>query len=130
MNRFGQEQMKRQKLTPLGWEVAADYFREWAKKFGTSELRVPAVVQLQTDDDAVAPALTSFADLMECLDIVAEKSQMPQGTSRLESSQYKPWPVKPQFNVSIPGLEPGAEANSSPLLHVKPVEPVSFYPRI
>jgi len=44
MERFRQKQMKLDELTHPGWEDAADYFRERDKKYGTTELRVPAVV--------------------------------------------------------------------------------------
>jgi len=62
--RFRQKQMKLDELTQPGWKDAADYLRETDKKYGTSELRVPAVVQPQTDDDTVAPAPTKFRELM------------------------------------------------------------------
>jgi hypothetical protein len=48
--------MKLDELIQPGWEDAADYFREQDKEFGTAELRIPVVVQLQTDDDASASA--------------------------------------------------------------------------
>jgi len=44
MESFRQTQMKLDELTQPGWEDAADYFREQDNKYGTSELRVPAVV--------------------------------------------------------------------------------------
>jgi len=81
IERFRQKQMKLHKLTQLGWENAADYLREKDKKYGSSELMVPAVVQPQTDDDASAPAPTTFGERMECLEIVPGISPMPQGTS-------------------------------------------------
>jgi hypothetical protein len=68
-------------LTQPGWEDAADYFREQDKKYGTCELRVLAVVQPQTNDDAPAPSPTTIAELMEYLDMVPGISQMLQGTS-------------------------------------------------
>jgi len=52
MERFPQKQMKLHELTEPGWEDAADYFRERDMKYGTTELRVPGVVQPQTMDDA------------------------------------------------------------------------------
>jgi len=81
MERFRQKQMKLDKLTQLGWEDTAVYFCERDKKYGTSELRVPAVVQPQRDDDAASPAPATFGELIECLDIVPGISQMPQGTT-------------------------------------------------
>jgi len=81
MKRFRQKQMKLDKLAQLGWEDEADYFCERDKKYGTPELMVPAVVQLQTDDNASAPAPTTFGEHMEFLQIVPEILPMPQGTS-------------------------------------------------
>jgi len=80
MESFRQKQMKLDELTQPGWEDAADYFRERDKKYGTAELRVPVVVQPQTDDGASAPPPTTFGELMERLDNVLGISQMPQGT--------------------------------------------------
>jgi len=56
--------MKLDQLTQLGWEDAADYIREREKKYGTSELRVPAVLKPQPDQDVAVPAPTSFGELM------------------------------------------------------------------
>jgi len=123
---FRQKQMKLDELTQAGWEDAADYFCERDKKYGTSELRVPAVVQPQTNDDAPAPLSTTFGELMESLDIVPGISQRPQGTSRPGSCHIRLGWVKPQSKSSIPSGEP----DSSTLLKAKPVEPVSFYPCI
>jgi len=128
MESFRQKQMKLDELTQPGWEDAADYFRERDKKYGTAELRVPVVVQPQTDDDPSAPPPTTFGELMERLDIVPGISQMPQGTSRPGSSHIRLGSVKPQSNTTISGLEPAAEPDTLPLLKAKPVEPVSFYP--
>ena len=97
---------------------------------GTSELRVQAVVQPPTYDDANAPAPITFGELMECLDIVPGLSHIPQGTTRPGSSHIRLSAVKPQWNTGIPSLQPAMEADSSPLLKGKPVEPVRFYPCI
>jgi hypothetical protein len=69
MERFRPKQIKINELAQPGWEDAADYICERGKRYGTSELRVPAVVQLQTDDDIAVPAATTFGELMECPDI-------------------------------------------------------------
>jgi len=130
MERFRQQQMKVDELTQPGWEDAADYFRDQDNKYGATELRVPAVVQPQTIDDAPAPPPATFGELMESLDIVAGISQRPQGTSRPGSSHIRLGSVKPQSQSSIPSGEPAAEPDSSTLLKAKPVEPVSFYPCI
>jgi len=130
MTSIRQKQIKLDELTQAGWEDAADYFRERDKKYDTSEMRVPAVVQQQTNDDAPAPPPTTFGELMEMLDIVPGISQRPQGTSRPGSSHIRLGSAKPQSKSSIPSGEPAAEPDSSTLLNAKPVEPVSFYPCI
>jgi hypothetical protein len=127
---FRLQQVKLDELTQPGWEDAADYFCEQDKKYGTAELRVPVVIQPQTDDDASAPPPTTSEELMARLDIVPGISQMPQGTSRPGSSHIRLGSVKPQSNTSISELEPAIEPDMSPLLNVKPVEAVSFYPGI
>jgi len=76
MERFRQKEMKVDELTQPGWEDAADYFRLRDKKYGTSILRVPAVVQLQTDDVAAPPSPTTFGEHMYSLEIVPGILQM------------------------------------------------------
>jgi len=128
MERFPQKQMKLDELTQPEWEDAADYVCKWDTKYGTSELRVSAIFQPQTNGDAPAHLPTTFGELMDSLDIVHAKSQSPQGTSRPGSSHISLGSVKPQSKSSIPSGEPAAEPDSSTLLKAKPVEPVSFYP--
>jgi hypothetical protein len=82
MERFRQKQMKLDELTQPGWEDAAGYFREREKMYGTIQLKVRAIVQPQTMEDAPAPPPATFGELMESLDIVPGISQRPQGTSR------------------------------------------------
>jgi hypothetical protein len=130
MECFRLKQMKLDELTLPGWGVAADYFRTRDKKYGTADFRVPVIVQPQTDDDASAPPPTIFGDLLERLDIVPGISQMPQGTSQPGSSHIRLGSVQPQSNMSLSGLQPAAESDTSPLLQAKSVEPVSVYPGI
>jgi len=136
MERFRQKQMKLDELTHPGWEDAADYFREQDMKYGTFALRVPAIIQLQTNDDVPASPPTTFGDHMVSLDIVPGILQRPQGTSRPGSSHIRLGSVKLQSKSSIPSGEPAAEPESSTLPKAKPVEPVcsvepvSFYPCI
>jgi hypothetical protein len=85
MERFPQKQMKLDKLTELGWEDAADYLRERDNKYGTPELMVAAVVQLQTNDDAPAPPPATFGEQMGSRDIAPGIPQTPHGSSRLRS---------------------------------------------
>jgi len=81
MEKFWQKQMKLDELTQPEWEDGANYFRERDKKWGTFELRVPAVVRQQTNDESPAPPPTTFGELMESVVIVPGISQRPQGTS-------------------------------------------------
>jgi hypothetical protein len=70
-------------------------------KYGTTELKVPAVGKPQTDSTAVTPSLTTFGVHMQALDIVPRPSQMPQVTSRLRSSQMRLGLEKPQADNHI-----------------------------
>jgi len=98
--------------------------------YGTAELRVLVLVQLETDDDASAPPPTTYGDHMDRLGIATGISQMPQGTSRPGSSHIRLGLVKLLANTSRSGLEPVSEPDMSHGLKAKPVEPVSLYPRI
>jgi len=130
MERFRQKQKKLDKVTQPGWEDATDYYRGRDMKYSTSDLRVPAVVQPQTDDDTAAPALPPLGELMECLDIVRGILQMPQGTTQPGRSHMRLGTGKLWSNTRIPGLAPTAEPNSSLSLIAMPVERVSSYPCI
>jgi len=59
MARCWQKQLKLDELTQPGWVDAADYFLGRGKKYGTTELRVPAVIKPQMNDNAAAPAPTA-----------------------------------------------------------------------
>ena len=127
METFWQKQMKHDELTQLGWAAAADYCREQDKKYGTSKMRVPAVVQPQTNNDTLPHPPTTLKEHMERLDIVPRISQR---TSRPRSSHIRLGLIKPQSKLSIPRGEPAAQPDSSTLLKANPVKPVSFYPCI
>jgi hypothetical protein len=128
MDTFWQKQMMHNKLIQLRWEDAINYFHEWDKKFGTTELKVLAVVQLQMDDEAPASPTTIFGMLMEYLNIVPGQLQMPQGTSRPGGSHIRLHWVKPQSNTSVASCKPAMVPDSSHLLKAKPVQPLSFTP--
>jgi len=81
--------MKLDKLTEPGWGDAADYFRERDKKYGTSELNVPAIIKSQRDHVAAAPSPTTFGELLGTLDIIPGISLMRQCTSRPGSSHMR-----------------------------------------
>ena len=89
MERFRRKQIKLDKLTQPSWGDMANYFRETDKKYRTTELKVPAVVQSQREEDATCFAPTTFGEPMETLDSIPGKSQMPQVTSRPGSSQWR-----------------------------------------
>jgi hypothetical protein len=127
---FLQEQMTLDELTQPGWEDAANYFWELDKKYSIAELRVPVIIQPQTDNYVLAPPATTFVELIERLDNVPGIFQMAQGTSRPGSSHIWLGSVKQQSKTTISGLEPAIQPDMSPLLKAKPVEPVSFHPWI
>jgi len=109
MERFRQKQMKRDKLTQPGWGDAADYICVREKKYGTTELKVLAVVNPRTEKVAAAAATTTFGDLMAFLDIVLRISQMQQGTSRPQSSHMGLGSRKPHRSKCILSGSPSME---------------------
>jgi hypothetical protein len=130
LERFHEKQMMLDKLTPPGWEDAADYFRETDKKNGTSVLRVPAVVQQRTDVDAAPSAPTTIGELQECLGIVPGISQLPQGISLPGCSHIKLGSRNLQLNPGILDLLPAAKPDSSVNQNVNLAALFSFYPGI
>jgi len=130
MERFQQKQMKLEELKQPGWEEAADYFSERDTKYCTSTLRVPAVMQLQTDDDVSSPAPKTFGVFMVCLYIVPGISQLLQWTTRSGSSHLRLGSGTPLWNISIPSLAPSAEPDLSTFLIAMPIEPGSLHPCI
>jgi hypothetical protein len=111
METFLQKQRKLDELTQPGCGAAADCFKERDKNYRTAELRVTAVVKPQTDHDVAAPALTTFGELMDSLDIVPRRSQMPQGTSRPGSSHLRLGSWKRKWDTSTPGLALATEVD-------------------
>jgi len=85
MERFRQKQMKLDEMTQPGWEDAANNFRERDKKYGTTELTVPAVVQPQTFDDAPEPPTAIYA---ECKDAYASVRRYMDMVANVDSSEY------------------------------------------
>jgi len=84
MKRFRQKELMRHEFTIPGWGDSADYFSERDKKYGTSELKVLAVVKPQMDHDLAAPTLTTYGELMESLDIVPGRSKFSKGLLGLD----------------------------------------------
>jgi len=95
MERFRQKQMKLDKLSQPRYEDAPNYFPERDNKYFTSQLIVPAVIQLQSDNDVSPSAPTTFGEFMEYLEIVPRILSMLQGTSRAGGSQMRIGSMKP-----------------------------------
>ena len=89
MERFCQKQMRLDELTQPGWGDAANYFHEIIMKYGSAELKVPAVVKPQIHTTSATPSPTTFGKRMQTLDIVHEQSQMPAVTSQPGSTQFR-----------------------------------------
>jgi hypothetical protein len=85
------------------------------------ESSAPAVVQLQTNDEAPAPPPTTFGGHTESLHIVTEISQRPQGTTQPSNSHIGLGLVKPVPKWSVPSSKPAKEPDSSTLLKAKPI---------
>jgi len=127
MERFWQKQMKLDELTQPGWGDAADYFRERDMNYGTSELKVPAIIKSQTDHVAAAPSPTTFGELLGTLDIIPGILRMPQCTSRPGSSHMRVGSARPKSPERISSIPPSADSDSSLMTYATPVQPVSAY---
>jgi len=130
METFRQKQLRLDELMQPGWGDVADYFREREMKYGTADLKIPAVGKPQEDSTAATPSPTTFGELMQALNIVPGQSQMPQVTSRQETSQMRLGSEKPQADNHIVPPMPAAVPDSSPIEIAKPVQPVRIYPCI
>ena len=81
MQSFWQKQMKLDKLTQPGWGDAANYFLERDMKYGTAELKVPAVVTPQLNTTAASASPTTAGENMHTLHIIRGQLVMPAMTS-------------------------------------------------
>jgi len=130
MESFRQKQMMLDNLLQSEWGDTADYFNERDMKYGTTELKVLAVVKHQTDTPAPTQLPMTFGELMQTLDIIPGQSQMPQVTSPPWSSQMRLGSEKPQTQSDIEHLLPEVVSDSLQMEIAKSVQPVSFYPYI
>lgn len=73
IGRFQQKQMKLNQLTHPGRRDKADHIRERDRKYGTSQLNIPAVVQLDMEDNTASPGLRIFGEPVETLDNISGK---------------------------------------------------------
>jgi hypothetical protein len=128
MESIWQTLVRLDKLTQPGWGDAANYFRERDMKYGTAEVKVPAVVKPQKDTTAATPLLTTVGEHMQTLQSVQGQSEMPAVTSRLDSSQMSLGSEKTQSQKFILVLSPGTATDSMPIQDEQPGQPVSFYP--
>jgi len=108
MVRFRQNQMKLDEMTQPGWGDTAVYFRDRDKKYGATEMKILAVVQPQTADDAASSVPTTFSEPLETVDSIPRKLQMPQVTSQPGSSHMRLGSQKLQTHKRIPSLPPAA----------------------
>jgi len=125
---FRQKQLRLDELTQPGWGDAANYFGERDMRYGTAELKVPAVVKPQIETTAATPSPITVGEHMQTPEIVRGKSEMPAVTSRPGCSQMRLGSEKPQLHKFIFVLSPGMATDSMPIQDAIPVEPVSFYP--
>jgi len=127
MESFRQKQMRLDEPTQWGGGNGADYFHEGDMKYRTTELKVPAVVKLQTDLTAATPSTATLEELMQAFNIVPRKSQMWQVPSGQGSSQMRLSLVKPQSDNHIVPPMRTVVPDLSQTETSNPIQPVSFY---
>jgi hypothetical protein len=130
MEGFPEKEMRLDELTQPGWGDAANYFGERDMKSETAELQVAEDVNQQIDRIVATPSPITIGEHMQTLEVVSGKSLMPAVTSRPGSSHMKLGSEKPQSHQFIPLFSPVAEHNSTPILDMKPAEPLRMYPCI
>jgi len=128
MESVRQKQMRLDELTQLGWWDPANYFRERDMRYGTAELKVPAVVKPQMDPTTATPSPMTVGENMQTPEIVRGQSEMPAVTSRPRSSQMKLGSEKLQSHKFIRFCSPGMATNLTQIQDANLVEPVTFYP--
>jgi len=130
MERFRQKQMKLDHFTQPGGGDAANNLSERDKKYGTTEFKVPAVIEPHTADDVASSVLMTFSEPLETLDSIPGTLQIPQVTSRPGSSQMRLGSQKLQTHERIPSLPPTPMPDWSQIQQFKHVEPVTLNPSI
>ena len=78
MEGFRQNQMRFHELTEQGWGDSTNYFRERDMKYGTAELKVPAVVKPQIDMTAATPPMTTSGEHRQTLKSSAHNRKFQQ----------------------------------------------------
>ena len=107
--------MKQDELTQPAWGDTADNIHEGETKYGTTNFKIPTVVQLQTADNAASSGALTFGESMETLNSIPGKSQILRLTSHLGSSRMRLASEKPQTRKYTSSLPPDVVADSSPI---------------
>ena len=89
MESFRLKRMRLDELIQPGWGDAANYLRQRDLKYGTAELKVPAVVTPRIYTTAASASTTTAGEDMQTLDIVRGQLEMPAVTSQPGSSQMR-----------------------------------------
>jgi hypothetical protein len=95
-------------------------------KYGTTGLKVAAVVKFQTDTNAATPSPTTFQKCTQTLEIVCEQAEMLPVTSSLGSIQTRLGLETPQAHTGIASVLAYVVPNPSLMEVAKPVEFISF----
>jgi hypothetical protein len=78
LHTFRAKRIKLEELTASGWEDAEEYFREHNKKYGTAELKVPAIANPNDISTAVETAeATTFSMFVDNLDQPSTAGKIP-----------------------------------------------------
>jgi Uri superfamily endonuclease len=127
MESFRQMQRRLDKLTKLGWWDVANYFGERGMTYGTTEVKVPAVVKPQIDMTAATPYPTTFGEHMRTVDIVCGQLQLSAVTSRPGSRQMRQSSEKTKSQTLIQVLSPDMVPNSTLIHDETLIDTVGFH---
>jgi hypothetical protein len=128
VQKFRQKYMTLDCFTPPGWWDADNYIHEGDMEYCTADLKVPAVISLETDEVAAALAPTTFGELLESLSIIQRKLLMLHGTSRPGSRHISVCSANPHSNKRILSHFPDTNLHLSPSKKMKTLDGESIYP--
>lgn len=127
MTYLQRKQMKFDEFTQPDWGDTANYIHEIEKNYCKTELKVPDVVQPQTEDDAVFSAQLTYGEPIVALDSIPGKSQIQQVTCRPGSGHMRLKSRKPQTQHRIASFQPIAAPDSSPIEISNSVQTIRFF---